>query len=214
MGANDISTRVFQPPMAVNVARTAGWRLVNFTTSTVQPHPDLQHLKQHDDPKPGWSAVQHDFERRLSRFGIKVSETRDKSGASNSEERIPIVSAPVDTHAMTDGHRRQTMTRSIAGLTTKMEDYPLFEAPTMASFANNRKESRLEAAERQLRQALAEAQIWRDKYEVREHDLRASCRETMEWRLKYEDLYSTVLQDRDLSPQEFFERRKDTKSLG
>lgn len=215
MGADDASNWMPHTPVAVDIAtKPVGWRLADVSASKVQPHTEIPHLKQHNDPSPGWSAVQLDFERRLCRFGIKISDESDKSAVRNSAESIPVVPATVGTYAIVDDSHRHGMPRSFANPTLMTSDYPPCDAPTMACFTNNRNESRFERLEQQLRQARTETQIWKDKSDAREHDLRASYKETMEWRMKYEDLYSSIIQDRHLRSQELPGRRGGTKSSG
>ena len=83
----------------------------------------------------------------------------------------------------------------------------------MASFTNKR-ETKLEGVERRLQQAQVEAQIWKEKCEAQERDLRVSYSETVEWRMKYEDLYSAIIQDREIHSSEWRMEREDTRSLG
>lgn len=202
-------------PVDGNVAKKpAGWRLVNFTTSTVRPRPEPGHLKQLDTPRSGWSAVQSDFERRLSRFGIKVSETSDKSAASIPGEPVPFVPSPCHTQVIIGLHRQQTTDRSVANHEIMTTDLTPRKSPTIAPSANNRKDARFEVAEQQLGQAQTEARVWKDKFDAQQHNLLASYRETMEWRLRYEDLYSTVIQGQELGSQELPEKTGGQRSLG
>lgn len=83
----------------------------------------------------------------------------------------------------------------------------------MASFTNTKRETKVEALERQLRQAQTEAEVWKRRSERKEQDLRGSYKETMKWRMKYEDLYGAVLQGVDIGPQGK-PKRGATQSLG
>ena len=83
----------------------------------------------------------------------------------------------------------------------------------MASFTNTKKETKVEVLERQLRQAQAEAKVWKGRSEKQEEDLRASYEDTMEWRMKYEDLYSAVIRGVDTESDARL-KRGATKSLG
>ncbi|KAF9694623.1 hypothetical protein EKO04_007605 [Ascochyta lentis] len=179
MGADDASTRDPRPFAVMNDSTSSvDYRVIGLTASSVQARSYPQHSQHQFDTTSNWSAVQHEFERRLSRFGIKLSEANDS----------PVSNMP--------------------------NDFPPLETPTMACFTNGKREPKFETMERQLRQARTEAQIWREKANARDHDLRASYKETMEWRMKYEDLYSAMIQNSELKPQDLAEERGATKSLG
>ncbi|KAF2627134.1 hypothetical protein BU25DRAFT_69875 [Macroventuria anomochaeta] len=213
MGDADPSELPTQPPMAINTStKPAAWRLANSTRSTIQSRPDSQHLEHHNEPSPGWSAVQHDFERRLSRFGIKVSEDNNNPASNTSNK--PIAQSRAAAHAIMDRYNLDTAPRDIVALISRTEEFPPLEAPTMACFSKNKKETKVETLERQLRQAQTEAQIWKEKSETQECELRVSYGETMEWRMKYEDLYSAIIQARELQPRDLRVKREGTKSLG
>ena len=119
----------------------------------------------------------------------------------------------VSTHAIMGDYVHQKMTGDFAAVAELTDEFPPLEAQAMARFTNSKKETKLEMMERQLRKAQTEAQVWKEELEARERDLRTSYRETMEWRRKYEDLYSAVIQEVDLKPQELRGKRDATKSL-
>ncbi|KZM27130.1 hypothetical protein ST47_g1730 [Ascochyta rabiei] len=196
MGADDTSNPQPQPPGAMINSTTPTDRLVNFTSSSAQAQPDLQPFQHHNDSTADWSAIQHDFERRLNRFGIKLSEADNDPASKNPRRPVSLVPAFTGPRSITK------------------EDIPLRRNPTMACFTNSRKESKLESTEWQLRQARTEARIWKEKSEARDNDLRTSHKETMEWRMKYEDLYSAMIQNSEPRPHDLTEKREVTKSLG
>ncbi|KAF3044922.1 hypothetical protein E8E11_006634 [Didymella keratinophila] len=188
---------------------TRGWRWANFDFPAIKPQPVSQDLEHYTSLSPVWSA-KHDFERRLSRNGIKISEAINDTAAKTTiqpvlQQRGGALSI-LDEYVRADAHRAKHHT-------TRSEDFPPLETATMASFTNTRKETKVEALERQLRQAQAEAQAWKTQAERREQDLRASCKETMDWRMRYEDLYSAVLQGVDVE-MDGKPKRGATKSLG
>lgn len=191
--------------------KPAGWRLVNFDQSTVQPRSDPQKLKHHHEPTPGWSAV-HDFERRLSRNGIKMSEANGNYASITAAQST--VQYRGGAGAILDGYARDSAQRGGRHHVSRSEGFPSLEAPTLASFTNTKKETEMEALDRQLRQAQAEAQIWKQRSEKQERDLDASYKETMEWRMKYEDLYSAVIQGLGPRTETLRAKRVGTKSLG
>lgn len=214
MGANEASTRSHLPPLAANIStKPPGWSLVNLSTRPVRRHPDQQQYENDGSSTPGWHAIQNDFERRLSRFGIKISDANNNSASVMSSKPSTIESSLPNTHAIMEDYAYQNMTGEHAALTELTDEFPPLETSAIARFTNSKKETKIEMLERQLRKARAEAQIWKEESEARERDLRMSYRETMEWRTKYEDLYSAVIQEADLKPQELRGKRDGTKSL-
>ena len=208
----DPSELPLQPPTAINPSTKPASRCIaNFTRSAIQSRLDPQHPERNYEPTSGWSSVQHDFERRLSRFGIKISKANSDPASSTSNN--PIVQSRAGAHAIIDNYNHTTATRDMAPSMSRAKDFPPLETPTMASFTNKR-ETKLEGVERRLQQAQVEAQIWKEKCEAQERDLRVSYSETVEWRMKYEDLYSAIIQDREIHSSEWRMEREDTRSLG
>lgn len=203
-----------QSPLYISTsAKSASRPPIDFTGSTTQDR-SLSHAKQQGEPSSKWFTVQHDFEQRLSRFGIKVSEANKDPAPSPAQKSIVLMRPPIDAHVTADGYCCETTSRDVTDPANAIEGLPLLETVTMACFTNDKKESKLDATERKLRQARTEAQIWKEKFETQARDLRVSYSETMEWRMKYEDLYSAVLQDRDVQSSELRVKREGTKSLG
>lgn len=214
MGATGPSDWTAQPPKAVEVsAQSADWHPINSSGSIVQPRIQPQRLTCHDYAAPTYTAVQHDFERRLSRFGITISEAGNNPASNASNKPILLLRSRAGAHALLDGYNRDAVPRHDPEPSTTGEDFPPHELPTMACFTNNNNETKLEAVERKLRQAQTEAQIWKEKSEAQEHNLRAAYTETMEWRMKYEDLFSAVIQNQELQPKDWWKRHEGTKSL-
>lgn len=175
----------------------------------METQPTSQGFDLHLKSSSEWSVV-YDFERRLSRNGIKVSET---SGNHISDAWTqPVVQERGGAFLILDSYTRASAQRSHHHA-SRSEDFPPLEAATIAAFANTKKETNVEVLERQLRQTQAEALVWKRQSENQERELRASCKETMEWRMKYEDLYSAVLQGREAELTEK-PKRGITKSLG
>ena len=198
--------------------------MADFTRPTPQTLPDPQHPGQREDGALAWSSVQHDFQRRLSRFGIRLSE--DNNDSTSSASNRPTVHTRGGAGAALDnysGHAKH------ASLETDILLPRKFEALSMPSYMNGQ-EARIEELEQQLSQARAEARNWREKCEAQERKLRESYGETMEWMKKYEDLYSAVIRSQrpcdeyqpelrpDFQPEEYFKTssrlRGNSKSLG
>lgn len=186
-------------------------RMSDFPGLTPQTLPG-----HHEENSPAWSAVHHDFQRRLNRFGIRLSE--DNGNPTSSVSDRPTVNTRGGAGTTFDsysGHAKH------ASLDTDTVFARKFEALSMPSYMNG-KDARVEALERQLAQARVEARGWREKCEDRERRLRESYEEGMEWRMKYEDLYSAVIRDQrprdEFQPEEYFRTssklRGTTKSLG
>lgn len=185
------------------------WAWTEFCCPAIEPQPVAQEPTHYAGTLPGWS-VKHDFERRLNRNGIKVSEARDSRDSKNTVQ--PVVQQRGGALSILDGYARIKANHAFH-YASRSKDFPSFQPATMASFTNTKKETKIEALERQLRQAHAESQVWKRHAERQEQDLRASCKETMDWRMRYEDLYSAVLQDVDIEP-EVKPKRGATRSLG
>lgn len=200
------------PPQPFALADTTKkppvWRTVD-TTQTSQPSNVSNHLGNHPEATWRWSAVQHDFERRLGRYGIKISEA--KSALTSDAPKLRGGHPRAGAHAIIDSYSFDGRQRNPNPLASTGASQVL-DASTLAHFTNNRRESELETAERQLQQARVEANIWKEKYEAQGRNLRQSYNETMEWRMKYEDLYSAVIQNQ--IPQPVRGRREGAKSLG
>jgi hypothetical protein len=186
-----------------------GWFWVDSETPAIEPRAASQEFKHYLKSPPEWSAV-HDFERRLSRNGITISET----GSSHTSKVTmqPIVPQRNGAFSIPDGYAQSNAQRSNHHA-SRSEDFPPRKAPTMASFTNTKKETKVDALERQLRQAQAETKVWQERSERQEQNLHTSYEETMEWRMKYEDLYSAVIQGQDTKLREM-PKRGATKSLG
>lgn len=189
-------------------SKPAGWRLVNFARSSTQSHPDPQDLAAQQKPAPGWSAVRYDFEQRLSRFGIKVSEGKTLSDLANDSE----VQTRGGAYTIVDGCNHDTASQNTQ--LPNDEAFPPLKVTTPLSFTNSKREARLESLEQQLRQAHTEVQSWKERCEAREHDLHASYGEIMKWRMEYENLYSAVIRDQEIRPRKAPTKRQGTKSLG
>jgi hypothetical protein len=190
-------------------------RRPDFPLFTSQTLPDPQHTGHNEENSPAWSAVHHDFQRRLNRFGIRLSE--DNGNPTSSVSDRPTVHTRGGAGTTFDsytGHAKHASLETDTVLARK------FEALTMPSYMNG-KEAIIEALERQLSQARMEARGWKEKCEDRERRLRESYEESMEWRMKYEDLYSAVIRDQrpreEFQPEEYFKTssklRGNTKSL-
>jgi len=186
-----------------------GWRWANFDFPAIEPQPASQDLEHYTRSSPGWSA-KHDFERRLSRNGIKISEAIDGTAPKTTVQ--PLMQQRGGALSILDGYAQANAHRANHHV-SRSEDFPPLENATMVSFTNAKKEIKVEALKRQLRQAQAEAQAWKIQAERREQGLRASCKETMDWRMRYEDLYSAVLQGVDVE-MDGKPKRGATKSLG
>jgi hypothetical protein len=222
MGDNN-SSPLLQPLLAAGVSKKpAGWCLLNHTASSAQLRISSRQREHENGPSLSWSAIQQDFEQRLNRFGIKVSEAKYDQPSNplnptmkdtKHAKATPIISACGVSHATMNRNHYEAMPISFIGPKTTTESFPPLKAPTMARFMNDKKEPKLEAMNQELRKALAEVQIWKEKSEAYEQDLHASYKETMEWRTKYEDLYSAVIQNRALNPSNLQEKREDTQSL-
>ncbi|KAJ4379813.1 hypothetical protein N0V86_004997 [Didymella sp. IMI 355093] len=185
------------------------WYWVDPELPATEPRPASQEQKHYLKSPPEWSAV-HDFERRLSRNGIKVSET----GSSHTSKVTmqPVVRQRNGALSILDEYAQPNAQRSNHHA-SRSEDFPPFEAPTMASFMNIDKQTKMDALERQLRQAQAETKIWQERFERQEQNLHTSYKETMEWRKRYEDLYSALIWGQDTGLREM-PKRGATKSLG
>lgn len=186
-----------------------GGRWATFDFPAIKPQPASQNLQPYTRSFPGFSA-KHDFERRLSRNGIKISEAIESTSTNTTVQ--PVVQQRGGARSILDGYAQANAHRANHHA-TRSEDFPSLETATMASFTNAKKETKAEALERKLRQAQAETQAWKIQAERREQDLHASCKETMDWRMKYEDLYSAVLQGVDIEVDRM-PKRGATKSLG
>ncbi|KAF1928067.1 uncharacterized protein M421DRAFT_167098 [Didymella exigua CBS 183.55] len=190
------------------VPKTRGWRWLDFDHPTAERQSASRGPKHYLESSPEWSAV-HDFERRLSRNGIKMSETSNNHASGIAAQ--PVVQERGGAGSILDGYVRANAQRSNHHV-SRSEDFPPLEAPVIASFTNTKKETKVETLERQLRQAQAEAHVWKARSENQEHNLGVSYEETMEWRMKYEDLYSAVLRGMETEPTT--EHKKGTtKSL-
>ncbi|OSS45211.1 hypothetical protein B5807_09293 [Epicoccum nigrum] len=192
-------------------------RMADFTRFTSQTLPDSQFPGHREEDAPAWSSVQHDFQRRLNRFGIRLSEDNSHSIPSVSDKPTVYTRgrAGVALDSYT-GHAKHASLETDTVLSRK------FGALSMPSYTNGN-EARIDALERQLSQARMEARGWKEKCETQERRLRESCEETMGWRMKYEDLYSAVIRDQqsqpEFQPQEYFKTsskvlRKGSNSLG
>lgn len=184
-----------------------GLRLFNFDLPAIEPQPAAQDFTHHARLSRDWSA-KRDFERRLSRNDIRNSKTADKN-ASKATAR-PTVQELSGARLILEGYARANAHRS-NHYVSRSEDFRSLETASTASFT--KRETKVEALERQLRQAQTVAQVWKRQSEGQEQDLRASYKETMKWRMKYEDLYSAVLQGVHMEPQGKL-RRGATQSLG
>jgi len=189
-------------------SKPAGWRLVNFARSSTKPHSDPQDLAAQHKPTPGWSAVHYDFEQRLSRFGIKVSEGKTLSDLANES----VVQSRGGAHTIVDGYSHDTAFQNTQ--LPRDEAFPPLKVPTPLSLTNSKREARFDSLEQLLRQARAETQSWKEKCEARENDLHASYGEIMKWRMEYENLYSAVIRDQEIRPRKAPTKRQGTKSLG
>lgn len=190
-------------------SENGGWHWVSFNFPAIEPQTASHEVEHSTRASPGWSA-EHDFERRLNRNGIKISEASDINASKATVQ--PAVQQRGGAFSILDGYTRANAHRA-NHYVSRSETFLPLETATMASFTNDKKETKVEALERQLHQAQTEAQVWKRQSERREQDLRASCKETMEWRMKYEDLYSAVLQGVDIKPDRT-PKRVATKSLG
>lgn len=191
--------------------------MAEFPRFTPQTFPDPQHPGQREEDAPAWSAVQHDFQRRLNRFGIRLSEDNGSPAPSTSNK--PTVHTRGGAGATFDsytGHAKHASLETDTVLARK------FETLSMPSYVNS-KEAKIEALERQLSQARAEARGWKEKCEAQERRLRESYKETMGWRMKYEDLYTDFMMDQrsqpEFQPEEYFKTsskglRGNSMSLG
>lgn len=179
-----------------------------FTPQTLPGH--------HEEHSPAWSAVHNDFQRRLNRFGIRLSE--DNGNPTSSVSDRPTVHTRGGAGTTFDsysGHAKH------ASLDTDTVFARKFEALSMPSYTND-KDARIEALERQLSQARMEARGYKEKFEDRERRLDESYKESMKWRMKYETLYRDVILDQrpgdGFQPEEYFRTssklRGTTKSLG
>ena len=158
MGVTNTSDWTAQPPKAVEIStQSADWHAIDFSGSTVQPRIQPQRLVYHDDAAPTYTAVHHDFERRLSRFGITISEAGNNPASNASNEPIQLLRSRAGAHAILDSYNRDAVPRHFPEPSTTNEDLRPHELSTMARFTNN--ETKLEAVERKLRQAQTEAQI-------------------------------------------------------
>jgi hypothetical protein len=188
-------------------------RRSDFPLFTTQTLPDPQYAGNHEENSPAWSAVQHDFQRRLNRFGIRLSE--DNGNSVSDKPTVHTRGGAGNNLDSYTGHAKH------ASLETDTVLSRQFEKLSMPSYLNGQ-EARIEALERQLSQARVEARGWKEKCEDRERRLRESYEEGMEWRMKYEDLYSAVIRDQrpreEFQPEEYFKTssklRGNTKSLG
>lgn len=163
-------------------------------------------------PPPGWTAAQHDFQQRLNRLGITVSES--KRDAPSDTLNDPVVRTRGGAYIMLDRFARGTKAGEAATKSVRNEDFPSTEHPAMTSLINNERQSKVDALERQLRQARSEVQMWKEKCEAQERDLRMSYGETMKWRMEYEDLYTAIIRDQEIQPPKGVVKRHGTKSLG
>ncbi len=202
-GAAHTVTASLKPP---------GWRLVNFSRSTIQSRPGAPHLKSHGEPADGWSAVQCDFEQRLTHFGIKISET--KQDASSNDVSKSTKPTHDKSHATAHSCAHDASQQEHLVNMANDEDFLALKAPILTSFANNKRETKLEATQRQLQQARTEVQIWKERCETQEHDLRVAYGETMKWRMEYEDLYSAIIRGQQPLSVGVQVKRHGTKSLG
>ncbi|KAH6613944.1 hypothetical protein C7974DRAFT_404105, partial [Boeremia exigua] len=198
--------------MANASKKPAGWRLINMTRSTTRPRPAPQNLGPYKETISVWSTVQDDFEQRLSRFGIKVSEATPDNPPSEIDSK-PTVHAVRGACEIMDNSTRVTAPHVFNPTMSTNEDFPPLETSTLAPFTNSTGESRLEDVERELRQAQSEVQFWKQKCEARELDLQAAYSETMKWRMEYEDLYGAIIRDQQIQPRDTLMKRHGTKSL-
>ena len=215
MGSTNPSEWTTQPPKAADhPMQLESWHCVDFNEPTIQRLSQSQQLARHEPADFAYSAVQHDFERRLSRFGITISETSNNTASNASDKPIPFLRPRAGAQVILDSYNRDAQPMHFFQPVDTSEDFPSRGAPTIACFTSNNKETKIEVVERQLRQAQTEAKIWKEKAETQERNLRAAYMETMDWRMKYEDLYSAITQDQEIQPQEWRKRHEGTKSLG
>lgn len=91
MGSTNPSEWTTQPPKAADhPMQLESWHCVDFNEPTIQRLSQSQQLARHEPADFAYSAVQHDFERRLSRFGITISETSNNTASNASDKPIPF----------------------------------------------------------------------------------------------------------------------------
>ncbi|KAJ4311189.1 hypothetical protein N0V94_008064 [Neodidymelliopsis sp. IMI 364377] len=196
----------------------AGQRMFNKSSHSVEFQARFQQAGHVATASPGWSAIQQDFEQRLSRFGIKVSDANNNQPSRSHDPTIAEIRGVPRTlprsgaHAVMDRYRNEAMAGHAIDSEATAEVFPSHGVSFVAS-AKVKEETENASIDRQLQHARTEAQVWKQRYEAGERDLCAAYRETMEWRMKYEDLYSAVVQGRESSSQKFQGKRQHTQSL-
>ncbi|KAJ8118543.1 hypothetical protein OPT61_g490 [Boeremia exigua] len=202
-----------QAPRAMStLTKPVDWRLADYAQPTSQSRSDPHHPKSHRELNSAWSAVQHDFEQRLGRFGIKLSEASSDPRSNDSNEPIKQTRDEAQTGAK--GYDYDMLPWNVGSNSSNDAGIPPLEAPALASLTNDKREYRLETVQRQLQQAQAEVQVWKEKYEAQERNLRQVYSEAMKWRMEYEDLYSAIIQNQQLQFRGAPVKRHGTKSWG
>ncbi|KAJ4410730.1 hypothetical protein N0V91_001658 [Didymella pomorum] len=105
-----------------------GRRWATFDFPAIRPQPASQNLEHYAESSSGWSA-KHDFEQRVGRNGIKISEAIDNTATNTTV--LPVVQKRSGARSTLDG-----------------EDYSPLKTATMASFTNAKKGTKVEALER------------------------------------------------------------------
>lgn len=207
------------PPHAyVATMRSPARRKIEFPQFVAQDRPDSQILGYRATGSSRWFAEQYDFERRLSRFGITISE--DNGDTTDSLPEAPAVCTRGGAGDTLDGFTRngkQTDTTSLetGAKITREHEGPLIVYSPIRNFSPNRnKETTIETLERQLQHARVEARIWKEKCEAKERNLREAYKESMDWRMKYENLYRDVIRDQVPPPRWTQGGRGGARSFG
>jgi hypothetical protein len=220
MGIDNIASTAQQPQSsAATISRQpVGQGMFSKSSHSVEFQARFQRAGHVATPSPGWSAIQQDFEQRLSRFGIKVSDANNNQSSRSHDPAItethgvPRTLPRSGAHAIMDRYRNEAMAGHSIDSEATAEVFPSHGASFVAS-TKDKEETENAPTDRQLQQARTEARVWKRRYEAGERDLRAAYRETMEWRMKYEDLYSAIIQGRESSSQKFQGKRQHTQSL-
>ncbi|KAF3003785.1 hypothetical protein E8E13_010126 [Curvularia kusanoi] len=188
--------------------RSPARRKIDFPQSVAQIRPDPQ------IPSTGssrWFAEQYDFERRLSRFGVTLSEDNGDTTADLHEAPAACTRGGAgDTFDGFTRNGKQTDTRSLemGAEITREHEGPLIVyspirnlSPRRNYSPNSPEEANTETLVRQLQRARAETQVWKTKCEARESMLREAYKESMDWRMKYENLYRDIIRDQVPPPR-------------
>jgi hypothetical protein len=86
-----------------------GRRWATFDFPAIRPQPASQNLEHYAESSSGWSA-KHDFEQRVGRNGIKISEAIDNTATNTTV--LPVVQKRSGARSTLDGYAQANTHRA------------------------------------------------------------------------------------------------------